>query len=203
LPERSAEQLLAFHDRERRITRTASSDKLVLHAEACVKGANAWLRQEKTGRLARPNRGLAEALRVVEDDALYIAARVRMALESRYRRQLGEPARFNGDPSEQANVALVLSRRSVTAWQTIAKATRTPEPASLARQFAALATLVAAEFSDAARSDRAKPTTAPGPLSPPRTASLDARLSAMEKTVDGLVRAMERLRRRGARSSRQ
>ncbi len=126
-----------------------------------------------------------------------------MALESRYRRQEGEPERFYGDPTEQANLVLALIKRSVLAWQIIAKATRKPAPNSLARQFAALTTLVEAEFPDAARSDRAKRTVAPSSVTPSSKGSLDARLGAMEKTVDGLVREMARLRRKGAKGSRQ
>ena len=122
-----------------------------------------------------------------------------MALESRYRRQEGESDRFYGDPTEQANVALVLSKRSVHAWQAIAKSTGTPAPASLARQFATLGTLIAAEFPEVGRSERAKPPVPPMSQSPgPGTATLDARLSAMEKKIDGLVREVERLRRKRA-----
>ena len=83
----SVEELLALHDRERRVSRMASSDKLVLHSDACMKGAHEWLQQERSGRLAQPGRQLSEALRIVEDDAISIGPKVRRALEARYRRQ--------------------------------------------------------------------------------------------------------------------
>jgi hypothetical protein len=198
----SVEQLLAFHDRERRVARMASSDKLVLHAEACMKAAFAWLQQERSGRLARPNRQLAEALRIIEDDSVSIGVKVRRALESRYRRQEGESDRFYGDPAEQANVVLVLIKRSVDAWQTIAKGTRKQAPSSLARQFAILGGLVKAEFPDAIRSPDAKPAIPQKSSTPVQnTALFDARLSAMEKKVDGLAREMRRLHRTGAKRS--
>jgi hypothetical protein len=65
----SVEQLLALHDRERRVRRRVCTDNLVLQADAYWNTAYAWLQEAKGSRLSQRDHALAEALRVAEDDA--------------------------------------------------------------------------------------------------------------------------------------
>ena len=86
----SIEQLVALHDRERRVRRRVSTDNLVLQADAYWKTASAWLREDKGSRVSQRDRRLAEALRVAEDDVHFISVKIQSALESQLRREEGD-----------------------------------------------------------------------------------------------------------------
>jgi hypothetical protein len=95
---------------------------------------------------------LREALQIAEDDTLYVGAKVRRAVEMRYRQQEGALERFWGDPLDLVKVALVLIERSVRAWRTIAKSTNEETPASIARQLEELHASIEAEFPETMKS---------------------------------------------------
>jgi hypothetical protein len=142
----SVEEMLALHDREQRVRRTASADSLVVQAAAYWKTAYAWLLESKGNRMRGDRPALAEALRIAEDDACAISVKVRSALESQLRLEEGALGFVYGDPKEVATLALALIERSERAWRTIGKATDDKTPASVAHQLAELRVLLEAEF---------------------------------------------------------
>jgi len=191
----SVEELLALHDREQRVRRKASADELVVQAAAYWKTANAWLQENKANRATGHNPARAEAVRIAEDDACFIGVKVQLALELQLRRAEGEFGFLRGNPEELANVALALIERSERAWRTIATAGDEKAPA-LADHLAELRELLEAEFPGIRNSS------APGSAVLPRLeasgsaiASLEARISALEKRIDGLTRGIRRFQK--------
>ena len=192
----SVEELLAFHDRERRVRRRVSADDLVLRANAYQKAAYAWLQEARRSRISQRDRALAEALRIAEDDGSFISLKIQNALESKLRREEREVRLFHDDPQELADVAVALIDRSVQAWRTIAGATEQETPASLARQLADLRALLKAEFPDASDSPGLEAAVQPRLETSVRSVeSIEARISAMEKKIDRLARGMVRFQK--------
>ena len=187
----SAEQLLAFHDRERRVRRRLSVDNLVVRADAYSKIAYAWLQKAQDSRLSQRDHALTEVLRIAEDDAHFVGLKIQSALESQLRREEGDFSCFYGDPKELANLVLALIERSEQAWRTIATATEQETPVALAHQLAELRELVKAQFPDASSSRSPASAIRPRLEAPSLSvASLEARISVMEAKIDGLTGAM-------------
>ena len=84
----SVEELVALHDRGRRVTRRVSSEPVVLEAHGYSKAALAWFREAKVRPTSPRDRTLAEALRIALSDQVEAGLAINVGAGQVYERRM-------------------------------------------------------------------------------------------------------------------
>lgn len=145
----TAERSAAITDREKRIHRAVNSDELTIQARTYSQACLRWMWRRRG--LASRDQVIAEALRIVDRDSLFIASEIRSALESRLRHQLDPDALNPAHCDGLAKTALISIERSSHAWRAIGQLGWGDSLAALVLQLHDLREAVCHQFQNAWR----------------------------------------------------
>ena len=150
--EPTAAEMEAFKREEEAREERLDESSITTGTEKLMTLAHAWFDKHQDARSGDANPHFVEAVEVASWDAYLIAAKLHRALQGRDEFVHGNPLDdepVQNDWNGSAKVALISIRRSVKAWQTIARVANDPEAANIAKELRGLESQVERTFPDA------------------------------------------------------